>query len=432
MVNSVNENYLAFDFGTSNSVAGAYVNGKKIFDIPLDPVAPDATLMRTLLYFPNSSLCYYGSEAIQKYIENDMQGRLFRSFKSHLPNQEYMGTFISDRVVTLENMVGIFLLEMKKRAEKHLGVQFDQLICGRPARYSMDPVMDGFALHRMEKAIQFAGFKKYFFVAEPLAAAFDFKTSLKTEKTVLVGDFGGGTSDFTLIRLRPDTFTKEDVLSIEGCPLAGDSLDALFMQNKLCHFFGAKTKYRVLFGANVLTMPPHIMQRLNQPAHIVHLSEKETYEFIKRVEKGAVTPEDKKCLDRLLVLIDDQQIFPFFEAIELVKRQLSDNNDTKFVFDYPDIEIEQDFSKRDFQEWATPNKDKIFQALDRCLAQAGKNPEDVDLICLTGGTAKVPFIKEQFEQRFGAEKIQSTSHFHSVLRGLVEAAERLAHNESSI
>ena len=119
-MNSVNGNFLAFDFGTSNSVAGAYVNGQKIFDIPLDPVAADATLMRTLLYFPTSSVCYYGSEAIQKYIENDMQGRLFRSFKSHLPNQEYMGTFISDRVVTLENMVGIFLLEMKSNRFKQI------------------------------------------------------------------------------------------------------------------------------------------------------------------------------------------------------------------------------------------------------------------------------------------------------------------------
>src|SRR5262249_27100436 len=147
-----------------------------------------------------------------------------------------------DRPLTLESMIGIFLLEMKKRAEKHLEDKIDRVVLGRPARYSLDPECDTFALHRMTKAAEFAGFKHIRFVPEPLAAALDLRRSLNEERIVLVGDFGGGTSDFTLIRIGPFEFMPEHVLSLEGCPIAGDALDGLFMKRRLNAFFGAQAE----------------------------------------------------------------------------------------------------------------------------------------------------------------------------------------------
>src|SRR5262245_20766900 len=126
------DSVLAVDFGTSNSLAGAWVNGRRVEAMPLDEKAADPTLMRTLLYFPNQNVCFYGSDAIQQYLQSEMEGRLFRSFKSHLPNRNYLGTFVEDRVLTLENMIGIFLLEMKRRAEGHLGHEVDSAVIGRP------------------------------------------------------------------------------------------------------------------------------------------------------------------------------------------------------------------------------------------------------------------------------------------------------------
>lgn len=218
---------LAIDFGTSNSLVGAWQNGRRVEALPLDPASPDPTLMRTLLYFPAEDQCFYGRAAVERYIQNDMDGRLFRSFKSHLPNRNYLGTYVGDRVVTLENMIGIFLLELKRRAEASLGTHVNSAVIGRPARYSMDPASDTFALYRMTKAAEFAGFKNIEFVPEPLAAALDVRRTLKTERIVLVGDFGGGTSDFTILRIGPEAYRKEDVLAIDGCPLAGDALDSL-------------------------------------------------------------------------------------------------------------------------------------------------------------------------------------------------------------
>lgn len=416
------DTFLSIDFGTSNSLVGAYHQGRRYEALTLDEKASDPTMMRTLLYFPNPDLCYYGAEAIEQYIQQDMEGRLFRSFKSHLPNQNYLGTVLDNRILTLETLIGVFLLELKKRAEKTLDTQVDKAVIGRPARYSMDSVADGFALHRMQKAAAFAGFKEVQFVPEPLAAAFDYRRQLTSEKIVLIGDFGGGTSDFTLIKLRPSGFSKDDVLAIDGCPLAGDALDSVFMSHKLNEYFGAKSRYRLPMGSNVMTMPKGVTLRLNHPAHIVHLKEKDTYEFIREVKKCSLTAKDAEAVERLFVLIEDQQIFPFFENIEKTKRALSSSNETDFEFDYPGLEISEHFTSPQFIEWAKDTRENIFASLDQCLKDGNVTAEQVDLVCLTGGTAKVPFIQKEFEKRFGPERLQTQSHFHSVLSGLTEAA----------
>lgn len=418
----MSETVLAIDFGTSNSLAGAFHNGKRVEALPLDPHAADPTLMRTLLYFPHQDACFYGSEAIRKYLEAEMEGRLFRSFKTHLPNKNYLGTYLDDRPLTLEYMIGVFLLEMKKRAEKSLGVQIERAVIGRPARYSMDAEADNFALHRMGKAAEFAGFKSFSFVPEPLAAALDMRRNLTSEKLVLVGDFGGGTSDFTLIRLGPYPFKKEHVLGLDGCPQAGDALDSLFMSQRLSGYFGAQAEYKVALGRNRMRMPQAIIDRLNQPAHIVHLKEKPTYEFIREIRKGALSSTDKAAIDRLFILIEDQQIFPFFERIEHTKRALSHDNSADFEFDYPGLEIRHTFMRPQFETWAAPVSGRIFKAMDECLRQAQLKNEDVDLVCLTGGSAQVPLIRKEFERRFGNAKLQTQSHFHSVLSGLIETA----------
>ena len=413
---------LAIDFGTSNSLVGAFRDGGRVEALPIDPKAHDPTLMRTLLYFPHQDACFYGSEAIRQYVEQDMEGRLFRSFKSNLANLNYLGTVIDNRILTLESMVGLFLLELKRRAEALLGDVVERAVIGRPARYSMDPAGEAFALHRMRKAAETAGFKDVQFVPEPLAAAFDYRRTLGSEKIVLTCDFGGGTSDFTLIRLRRQGFAREDVLGMDGCPAAGDALDSLFMSKRLNSHFGAQSRYRLPLSSNALTMPPSVMQRLNHPAHIVHLKEKDTYEFIREVGKCSLSKADKDAVDRLFALIEDQQIFPFFEAIEAAKRNLSVSPETTFAFDYPDIEVTERFTVEDFVLWSADLRGQVTGALDRCLKSAGVGASAVDLVCLTGGTAKVPFIRAELERRFGADRLQTQSNFHSVLSGLIEAA----------
>ncbi len=418
----IQETILAIDFGTSHSLVGALHKGQRIDNISVDPFSPDPTLMRTLLYFPDADNCFYGAEALKKYTEYEMEGRLFRSFKSHLPNRHYLGTVFANRVLSLENMIGLFLLELKKRAEAILNVTITKAVIGRPARYSMDPVADEFAIHRMKKAAEFAGFSDVIFIPEPLAAALEFRRGIDQEKTILIGDFGGGTSDFTIMKITPNGFQKKDVLAVEGCPLAGDSLDSVFMSARLNRGFGAQINYRLPMSDNIMTMPVSIMDRLNKPSQIVHLKERDTYEFIKEVRKCTLRPSDKALIDRLFIMLEDQQIFAFFEEIEKTKKNLSIKPTSSFKFDYPDLETAEVFSSFEFEDWSAKIKTEIFAALDRCLEQAGLQESQIEHVFLTGGTAHVPFIQNEFKQRFGAEKMETKNFFHSILSGLIESA----------
>ena len=133
-------------------------------------------------------------------------------------------------MVRLEDLIGYFLLEMKKRAERTLGVEVTDVLLGRPAKFSNDPVKDGLAQFRLQKAAQLAGFKTVSFLPEPLAAALDLRKRLTEMKTVLVVDLGGGTSDFTVIRIGPKEFESSDVLAIGGVSVAGDAVDGEFMK----------------------------------------------------------------------------------------------------------------------------------------------------------------------------------------------------------
>ncbi len=422
MPNKNRSTTLAIDFGTSHSLVGAFHQGQIIPSIAIDPTYADPSLMRTLLYFPETESCLFGHEALKKYLENDMSGRLFRSFKSHLPNKNYLGTIINNRSMTLENMIGLFLLELKTRSESYLKTEIKKTIIGKPARYSMDPNQDQLAMERMRNAANFAGFTEVHFMPEPLAAALEFRKEIQKEKIILIGDFGGGTSDFTIMKITNSEFSENDVLALDGCPLAGDYLDSVFMSQRLNQYFGASTKYRLPMSSNVLSMPQAVIERLNNPAHIVHLKEKETYNFIKEIQKCALKKEDQLAIERLFTLIEDQQIFSFFETIENTKKQLSKKSKDLFQFNYPDLIISEIFASSDFETWSSTIKNEIQKTIDRCLEQAQINSDQIDSIFLTGGTAHVPFIQNMFKDRFGNDKIQTKKHFHSVLSGLVQQA----------
>lgn len=413
---------LAMDFGTTNSVAGVVSAGRVQAPLPIDPFALVPTLMRTLVYFESEKKAVFGEEALLKFIENEMEGRIFRSFKSQLSNAEFPGTQIGGRFVSIEDLVGAFMGEVRRRCENLCQGAIKSAVIGRPARYSMNSEKDALALDRMKRASKIAGFETVEFVPEPLAAAFDFHKQISKEQIALVGDFGGGTSDFTIYRLRPKSFSSEDVLAIDGFPKAGDVLDSYFMSQRLNKWFGAATRYRLPMSSNTLQMPPGILEKLNRPSHIVHLKEKATYEYIKMVQKCALSAKERENLDRLFALVDDQQIFSLFELIEKSKRELTAKDLSQLIFDYPGIELNESFERNEFEKWSQGFIDDIVSAVERCLKSANLEKEKIDLIYLTGGTAQVPFVKQWFVNQFGKDRLQEGDLFHSVLSGLAAFA----------
>lgn len=416
----------AIDFGTSNSLLAA-ANAERTFDpIPLDLEASDPTVLRSILYFPSQKQCHYGVNALREFKRNDLHGRLIRSIKRFLPIRSFIGTFIEDRPMNLEDIIAVFLAEMRRRANEHFGQDVTSVVLGRPARFSLEPEDDQYAQYRLERAARTAGFQKIEFVPEPLAAAFELKSKQQKEQTALVADFGGGTSDYTLIRLGPRPFKSSDVLAISGVPLAGDALDGSIMRKKLLPFFGGDVEYQVPFGSNILKMPVHLIEKLCSPAEMSILRKRDVMEFFRNVKQWSLTGEDAEKMDRLFCLIEDNLGFDIFEEIEGAKRRLSQDEKTEIRFMYPSIDLKEPITRKQFESCIANPADKILRCLDETLKLGQIGPADVDLVFCTGGTAKVPYLRRELIARFGEDKIQERNNFHSIVEGLAVKAGELA------
>ncbi|MFO0664055.1 MAG: Hsp70 family protein [Polyangiaceae bacterium] len=426
----------AIDFGTSNSLLAA-ASADDVFDtVPLDKTAADPTVLRSILYFPAGKACYYGHEALTKYVENGLEGRFLRSIKRHLPSREFRGTIIHSQKVAIEDLVASILREMRNRANAHFGTDVKSVVLGRPARFSTNDADDDFAEQRLRAAAERAGFEDIRFLPEPVAAAREFGVTMgeeqrdKRERTVLVCDFGGGTSDFTLMRLGASPFKREDVLAIGGVPVAGDALDAGIMRKHVSKNFGADVSYKVPMGNNVLRMPLSIVEQLCSPAHLSALRRPDVADFLRDVRNWSVGDEDAERLDALQTLVDDALGFQLFESIESAKRRLSDEKRTDVAFDYPTIHVREPVTRDDFEACSRGAMDSILQCLDATVAASGIAPSDVDLVCSTGGTARVPKLAQEIRRRFPKAEVRSFKGFHSVVLGLAQQARSVARGDA--
>ncbi len=418
----------AIDFGTSNSLLAA-ANSHEVFaPIPLDPEAPDPSVLRSLLYYPNQNNCYFGTQAVEEYLHRDFQGRLIRSIKRFLPMRSFTGTFVEERPLKMEDIIGRFLREMRQRANAHFGVDVEAVVLGRPAKFSSVEADDALAQERLETSAKLAGFKSIEFCPEPVAAAREFRAQMAQEKLVFVADFGGGTSDFTVVRLGPRAYQSSDVLAVGGVAVAGDVLDGSLMRRRIAPHFGADVRYQAPMGSNFLTMPISLNEKLCAPAELAILRKQDTLQFLRNVQQWALEGEDKRKMDQLIILIEDQLGFGIFESIEATKRALSLSSTHNFLFEYPGVKVSELITRKNFDEYIQVPVQKILAEVDETLKSAGLRASDIDVLCCTGGTAKVGAIQEGLSDRFGAAKLQQHKNFHSVVQGLAEQAREMSRN----
>lgn len=415
----------AIDFGTCNSLL-AYATPKNASQaIALDPSHYDPTIMRSTMFFSDRGEVTFGQAAIKAYVSESGEGRFIRSIKKFLPSKNFTVTRIGSKTYELEYLIGRFLREIKQRADAQLQQNVETVVLGRPAKYSPNNVEDKLAQDRMQRAAQLAGFKNIHFFPEPLAAAFDFRKNLEGEKLVLIVDLGAGTSDFTVIRLKSSGFSQSDVLSLGGISVAGDALDGMIMAEKIGPHLGTKISYRFPMSSNVLTMPTDLKFRLMSPADITLMQKSDVMGFLGDVSKSTVDRNDRQKLERLFTLIGDNLGFAIFEEIEACKRSVCTSGKAGFHFSYANFEISETLSEENFQQLTAGKIAAIFKSMDEVISNAGIRPTDIDLICCTGGTSKVPEVHSRLLERFGAEKIKTLGSFHSVIQGLSERARDL-------
>lgn len=415
----------AIDFGTSNSLLGA-ADSKNVYPLaPLDPFASDPTVMRSLIYFDPSNKEWFGEQSIQQFTHNSMSGRFLKSFKRFLPIQSFEGTIVNGRYCKLDDLIACFLREIRQRANEHFKQDVQKVVLGRPALFSEEPKLDQLAQTRLESAAKKAGFTSIEFLPEPVAAAYRYRLEMSKEEHVLVADFGGGTSDYTILKLSKSDFKPEDVLAIGGAPIAGDALDGSLMKNKVSKNLGADVQYKAPFGSNILTMPKGMMSYLCSTSYINLLNSRENKDFLNRVEAWSLGPDDHKSMEQLKVLLENQLGFSVFESIEKAKRDLSEMESTHVSFHYPGLDIEDPLSQQEFKNFSEPEIRKIFHALDETLKKAGLNANQIDRVCATGGTAKALLIREGLLQRFDSSKIENFRNFTSIVEGLSERARQI-------
>lgn len=416
--------HYAIDFGTSNSLLAA-ANAERVFDpVPLDPEAPDPTILRSILCFIDGGGFFVGAEALRTFIGHGAEGRLLRSIKHHLGSRTFRGTILRGRLVTAEELVAALLRQMRLRADAHFGAGVRRVVLGRPVHF--DGEDDAFAEARLRKAAEIAGFEEVHFLPEPVAAARAFGADSTRKELALIADFGGGTSDFTVLRLGGSAMDRADVLAVGGVAVAGDALDASLMRAQVARHFGAEVQYRAPFGKNVLKMPQGIVQLLCSPAHLSILQRRDVASFLADVRRWSLSDEDRRRMDQLTTLVEETQGFHLFEAIERGKRALSEATKARIEYAHLDVDVREPVTRAGFEAASRREVDAILRCLDETVRAAGVQPAEIRVVCCTGGTAKVPRIAAEIRRRLPAARLEQFKGFHSVVEGLAREAQRVA------
>lgn len=418
----------AVDFGTSNSLLAAADSAALYPPAPLDPDAADPSILRTALYFPatNRERARFGAAAIHALVEDGFRGRLIRSIKRHLPSKSFTSTRVGGRTLSIEDLIGAFLRHMRERAAHHYDADVRTVVLGRPARFSADPDEDALAEERLRSAALRAGFEAVSFCPEPVAAAYDFADDLREPRVVLVADLGGGTSDFTVVRMTRDGFAPEDVLAVGGVAVAGDAFDGGLVRSVVAPHFGSRARYRVPFGHNDLELPRALVELLASPADLTVIDRDRVQRELVQIRAGLLDPTDRPRLERFLALVEDGLGFALYEAVEGAKRRLSDGETTELVVDEPSLAFTDEATQAGLEASSARAREAIVAALDRTLEESGVGPAGVDIVCLTGGTSRMPLCVRALSERLPRAELRRLTSFHSVVHGLARFAREQA------
>jgi hypothetical chaperone protein len=411
---------VGIDFGTSNSAAAIPGSGDepaKVLEI--DQSAADARLLRSVLFFPEGSPeILAGTAAIESYLK-DFEGRFLQSIKTFLPSTSFSYTEIRRKTWKLEQLIAVLLSKIRESIEKQTNGKASHVVFGRPAVFSADPEKDALAQSRLAVAAVLAGFPEPTFVIEPIAAALRYEESLAKDEVVLVGDFGAGTSDFTLMQLGPSRRHSldrhKDVIASSGVYVGGDKFDAAIVEHQLLTRFGAGSTYSTLFKRTEL---PHWMTRkLLAWNELSMLREKSNLDFLRVAVKTSDKPRE---LQNLVTLAEENLPFHLYRVVEEAKRNLSSADKASLSFHEADIDIEAQVTREEFETWTSPLRAELLQAVERCLAKAPQRMPDA--VFLTGGTSKIPSVRQAFAQKFGEARLREGDAFTSVAAGLGRAA----------
>ena len=387
---------------------------------------------RSLLYFeqlagrapaPPVTYCWTGPSGIEHYLAAESQGRLIQSLKSFLAVRNMEGTQVFEKKRTIEELIGRILADVRTQASRQFGVDIRHATVGRPVRFvgAETTADDNYAEDRLADAFSLAGFDTLAFELEPVAAAHQYESTLEHDELILIGDFGGGTSDFSLVRVGPtvrdEGRNERDLLGNAGVGVAGDAFDARIVQHLVSPALGSNSRFRSM--EKLLPMPVWPYAGLQRWHHLSFLKSSEVIEQLERIKAQALEPE---MIGHLVHLIKYDLGYQLHQAVQKLKTELSSSGAAAFEFRDGDLLLQATVDRAVFEGWIEPELHQISTCVDGLLATTAVSLRDVDAVFLTGGSSFVPAVRRIFEQRFGAPKIRSGDEFTSVAMGLARAA----------
>jgi len=438
---------IGIDFGTSNSSVAVF-HGDRVELLPLDAHARDPHVMRSLLYITRAGELHAGQRALDLYTEqntgrevkmerryigevkmtfSDMEvvkdafamvdvnepGRLFQSLKRFLPVTSFKKTSVFGREYRLEELVAALAREIVRAAERSLGRPIEDVVVGRPVRFSEDAAKDEAARRRLEEAWALAGAGRVRFLEEPVGAAYHYaaEAQLAPGTRFLVFDFGGGTLDVTVAQAAHEGI---EPLATAGVPVGGDLLDSRIMETRVAQHFGRGVRYQ----PDGLPMPGHLIGRLRSWQTIVELNRPDLLELIRDARRRSDRP---RALAALETLVTRNHGLELFRAIEEAKIALSDAESAVVRLQRGEIDVAQEIGRAEFEAAIAAQLAAARACVLDAVERAGCAPEEITVVITTGGSSLIPAFRRVLEEALPRASLTATGAFTSVAAGLALA-----------
>lgn len=409
--------YFGLDFGTTNTSLAWVREDGSVTLCALDPPAPKPDVLRSLLYYSLEERGFVvGQRAIDEYLEEDMQGTLIQSVKTFLADGSFEETFVHDRFYRLEDLIGIIFRHVQKVIGSLTADEESTVVVGRPAVFVDQPKKEAVAQERMRKAAQLARFFNVRFLYEPIAAGLAYESRLQQPEVALIADLGGGTTDFTVMRLGTGKGgdRRDDILASGGVYIGGDTFDARIMLRKIAPHFGAGTTFRSMEGRDQ-PFPQMLLAKLARWHHIAFLRAPKTREQLRRIRWAANDPARVEAFEEL---VEGNYAFFLFREIERAKSALSAAERTTVQFHRHRIDIDEPLERTELEELIAADLASIETRMHGVLQSADLSPDQIESVFLTGGSAQIPAVRRLFAAAFGEEKLRAHDYLTSVAYGL--------------
>ena len=402
--------YCGIDFGTTNTVVS--ISSRKGDLI-------DSFSLATTIFIPfenqGISKVYIGSNALEHY-ESGKPGRFIHSIKRSLSDRYLQHTTINRTYVKLEQLICYFLMELKKLIVDKWGIEPKNIVLGRPVKFSLNEDDNLLANERLLKSFRLAGFEGITQLEEPVAASLCFEEFFKSDdKSFLIIDLGGGTSDFSLVERHEGQsgIKKYSIKSIDGIDIGGDNFDEHIMFSSLSPQLGIDSTFESFDRR--LPMPVHLYKDVCR-WNAMHLYDKKKLadEFGDYLYKSS----DPIAVRRLRAIIENKFSHKLLDSVRHSKHELSLQREAEISFNELDLGISKRISREDLSSILNKPVNSVIDILEKTIG--GKQGYDsVDRFILTGGSSRVSYIEKSVKAKAGRDKVMMDSNFYdSVSRGL--------------